>query len=120
MTPWILWASMGMSQLVLLAVSYVVDAPAGDPSLGPLLILPGLLTALASIALPLVAAIVPISPQPRFLLRCALAEGAGLMGFVSYMLSGDHTWQLVAAGAGLFAWLVAAPLGLAWTPQHRD
>lgn len=120
MTAWILWLAMGMSQLGFLLLSLVIVPTAADPSLGPVLILPALPAVAVSVAAPLLPPFAKLAPQTRYIVRWALAESAGIMGLVSWMMSGTHTWQLVAAGLGLAAWAVAVPKGEAWIPQHRD
>ncbi len=120
MTPWILWMAMGAGQLALVLFSLVIVPTAADPSLGPVLILPALPAVAVSVLAPLVPPLAKLPAQTRYIVRWALAESAGVMGLVSWMMSGTHTWQLVAAGLGLTAWLVAAPRGEAWIPQHRD
>lgn len=120
MTAWILWLAMGVGQLAFVLLSLVIAPAAADPSLGPILILPALPAVAVSVAAPLVPPLATLPPQTRYIVRWALAESAGLMGLASWLMSGTHTWQLVAAGLGLTAWLVAVPKGEAWIPRPLD
>lgn len=51
----------------------------------------------------------PTPAQTKFILRLALSEAASLFGFVSYMLSNQHTLQFACAGIGIVATALAFP-----------
>lgn len=109
----IVWGAFVSSHALFVAISFFVPAdPSLDPGMVSLFGIPAL--ALAGIAAEgsLVARVAP-QLQTWFILRYALAEAAGLMGFAAYFASGDHLVQLACAGAGLLAHLAAYPSGRA-------
>ncbi len=105
----VLWASFFTSHTVIAGLAFFVPAePVADPSWVPLLGLPAVAAAGLSVQGGVLARAAP-QVLTWFILRFALAETAGLLGFVSYFLSGDHLVQLGCAAIGLVAHLLAFP-----------
>lgn len=109
----ILWSSFVMSHALFVGLSFFVPAePMAEASWVPALGLPAVVAAgLAAEGSVLGRAASNL--QTWFLLRFALAEVAGIVGFVAWFVTGEHLVQLACAGAGLLAHLASFPTGRA-------
>ncbi|MFN7142351.1 MAG: hypothetical protein ACK4YP_01125 [Myxococcota bacterium] len=105
----ILWSSFVMSHGLFVGLSFFLPPePMAEAGWGPALGLPAVVAAgLAAEGSVLGRAAQNL--QTWFLLRFALAEVAGIVGFIAWFLTGDHLVQLGCAGAGLLAHLAAFP-----------
>lgn len=105
---WILWAAHGAAQVGIVIVSFVVPAQPTAEAPQYVLLLGALGAAGVSIAAPL---LLPRLVDPtRLLVRMALAEAAGMLGFVAWFLSGERLVLAACVGLGLLALAVAAPV----------
>ncbi|MDP2305609.1 MAG: hypothetical protein Q8P18_06250 [Pseudomonadota bacterium] len=105
----ILWGAFVSTHALLLVLSFFVPAePIAQASLVPLLAIPAMIAAGLAAEGSLVARVAPHA-QTWCILRFALAESAGILGFVTFLLSGAHLVQLVCAACGLVAHLLAFP-----------
>lgn len=108
--PWILWAAMLLSQLLITGVSFVVPTQPGDTLIASSMPLFALGAGAASLSVPMwFKGEGPAAAQTRLILRCATAEAATLFGFVAYMLSGTHTVQALCVTVGVVCVGLAAP-----------
>jgi hypothetical protein len=109
--PLLIWVSMGTAQILFLGLGASV-APPPDPAnalVAQAMVLPAILTASASLALHLPTLLPMLPALTRFILRCALAEAAGVFGLVAVLVAGDPLPQYACAAFGLLAWLMAWP-----------
>ena len=109
-----LWSAMGTSHAVITMVSFLIVSPASNPSLAPVMVLPALLVAGASLILPTMFKGPPLTGS---IMRWALAEGATIFGLISFILSGQHLYQVVCVAMGVAAWAAAIPTNPADRPN---
>ena len=105
----LLWANFVGSHVILLAISFfVAPEPGALGQWAVVLGIPALVTAGLAVEGEVLARAAP-QLQTWFVLRFALAEVAGVLGFVAYYVSGEHLVQGLCAAVGLVAHLACFP-----------
>ncbi len=105
----ILWGVFLMSNVLFLGISLVVPVtPVPDAGWVAALALPAVIAAGLAAEGSVLARLLP-QVKAWFLARFALAEAAGVLGLVAYVVSGEHVVQLACAGCGLVAHVLAFP-----------
>lgn len=119
-TPYILWGTLGSSQLLMLVVGKLAAPVGGDEATARLLVPAAVGLATVSVVLGFGGLAPAFRGPPRWLVRWSLAESATLVGLVAWMVSGQALYAYACAAFGVTAWAAAFPSDPASWPTDAE